>query len=284
MDIFDSKRFYRFDLLLGLPMSSKSKYYCLSMLLSISAFAACGEVRVHENLFDKICKSTPICFFSKYGVRIMEGSILTLRGLYKDASPASALYQQLCLQAQQDIGILKRNWVPLYNKKLSLPNGANAFTVAGGIYICEREFKELPDGVKRSIMHHEAAHVKYNDNAVALALAGGSFIGCARGSELVMHAALKTLNMVRFRNKLSSHIIEMAMSAAGAALICNRYSKYCERRADIQGALATNCSTCIQEDVKRIYPRGINDSYRDQMYRKDGYLIGAELLAIKNHL
>ena len=155
------------------------------------------------------------------------------------AGPASEQYQTLGKEAQQalqqHVPIIKmsKNY-PLFEYRLATAN-------SDAIYVNEEKLAKISYGAQRSIFMHEATHLKYHDMLTNTMFSLASLIGGTFGTSKI----LKSLNM-RAGRKTASFVVGMI-----AACQCfQKYASFYERRADIQGHYATQCSRCVQDAMQ----------------------------------
>ena len=153
------------------------------------------------------------------------------------STPASSEFQKMGAEAQDAVGIPKERQVPINEKSLENADGQAEYDK-----ICmnkENFLKKIVScyGYKRCLLHHEAIHIKYNDRA--------SMMPAAKLDALTGSSLLK------------------------------KQSHYCERRADIEGCYATECSACVQDYADIANKTSLKDK---------GYLSIEELEAISRDL
>lgn len=113
----------------------------------------------------------------------------------------------------------------------------------------ERLCENRAYGSLRSTMFHEAVHTKYHDKAMRDIFASTGFIGGSVGA----YAVLKKITTKKIYKSLSP--VAGILTAAALAI---PYHQFMEQRADMQGHQATNCSTCVLEEIQ----------HRTDMYEK----------------
>lgn len=149
--------------------------------------------------------------------------------------------QKLGQEAQAALGIPAHRQVPIrYDANMDYAVAeahGNAIVVSDQFYddtICSR-------GVKRCMMYHEAAHIKYNDDSSKAFLWFGSQSGALAATKTIFNPQGR-LKLLYIPSLVAGHFL--ARSAQG------RYHNYFERRADIEGHYATQCHHCVTEKVE----------------------------------
>lgn len=190
--------------------------------------------------------------------------------------PASQEYQELGSEAQRNINSIPEHHFPI--KKWDLPL---AKASCDTIYCNETDLNAREYGSRRATMHHEAIHAKYHDQATIYSLVP---IGFSVGA-ISTRAALKALNINKFRKTL---ITTTGLSFMTYGLL--KYKGFMERRADIQGHYATQCSSCIRKEIQerknhliKTCPSLPVDSL-EYVSNLQGYLTTAELEKIAQDL
>lgn len=150
--------------------------------------------------------------------------------------PASPEYQALGSEAQCTLCTPQKHHLPI--KKFDLPL---ALVASDAIYVNEADLNAREYGSRRATMHHEAVHAKYHDAAglKLFSLAGLGF------GIISAHTLLKALNITKYRKTL---IATAGLSLMTYSLL--KYKVFMERRADIQGMYATQCSSCIRKEIQ----------------------------------
>ncbi|MBP9765234.1 hypothetical protein KBD08_02765 [Candidatus Babeliales bacterium] len=215
------------------------KIYLLLSIICITSLAyASRDVKVQSvvaNTMDAFGQSKFIHLYSKYVQTAIDRCMMSYGDL-----PASQIYQDLGLQAQQALGIAPECQVPI--KKIKTPSLLHAVAGSDGIYVNEELLKNKSLGALRCAMFHEAVHVKYHD-AAALGLfkVTGLLLGYV--------ATYKTLGMcgvTTFHKGWS--VVAGALASVGFSF---KYRQFMERRADTQGHQAVNCASCVQEEIEQ---------------------------------
>jgi hypothetical protein len=188
--------------------------------------------------------------------------------------PASQKYQELGSQAQFAVGIPLERHAPIKKINPASPVAYmfGALAESDAIYVNEEKFDKATYGSVRCALCHEAVHVKYHDKVADGILEIVALIGATIGAFLI----LKTYDIVRLRKTLS-FIIGLGISSCASL----QYHQFMERRADIEGHYATQCSTCVYEHAQR----------RKQLFEEEnnplkdhGYLWAADLEKIAQEL
>jgi hypothetical protein len=161
--------------------------------------------------------------------------------------PASAQYQELGKQAQNDLNIAPHLQVPI--KKVKDGSMFPAIAGSDGIYVNEQLLQDVPFGAQRYTIFHEAVHIKYNDAAVlGMCKIMGFFLGCTGMYELFDLLDIATLQK-------TTSILSGIITSIVIPFTCRQFM---EHRADIQGPQATQCAACVQEEIE----------VRNQRYKK----------------
>lgn len=192
-------------------------------------------------LLGKIGESNPVHYYSKEISTKMCGFTQGLF-LYGD-EPACKKYQDIGEQAQCALCIAKHRQLPI--KKLNpaspLAPLVGAIAEANAVFVNEEKMNQRTHGTVYCAMCHEAVHIKYADNAASDLLPLSVFMltwigGCA---------ALKACKITRLRKTMS-----LAVAIALSSCAAMKYRYFMERRADIEGHYATQCSSCVKESAE----------------------------------
>lgn len=160
--------------------------------------------------------------------------------------PARPEFQKIGADAQTAVGIPTGRQVPIREFE-DMADGA-AIAEFEAIYLSTDHFnctdeKKVSYGVKRSDIHHEAVHIKYNDNL------GFTLISPKTGTL----SALLLTTMLKPQGKFKLlYPIPMIVGLFASKWLSTKYRDYCERRADIEGHYATQCSACVHEKAEDV--------------------------------
>ncbi len=214
------------------------------LLCSVSPILTINQLNqetLSAKIVGKIGQSNLIHYYSKNICTKMCGYVQKLFQ-YGD-EPASEKYQALGKQAQCAVCVAKHRQLPIRKLNTASPLAplVGAITEPNAIYINEEKMEQRTYGTAYCTLCHEAVHVKYADNAASdlfpLAAFGLTwFGGCA---------ALKALNIVRLRKTAS-----FAVAVALCYYVGMQYKQFMEKRADIEGHYATQCSSCVREHAQ----------------------------------
>lgn len=192
--------------------------------------------------------------------------------------PASEVYQAMGKEAQDALGIPLDHQVPVKKLNPSSPIAPLAAAIAepDAIYVNEEALQQRGYGAQRSVLFHEAVHRKYHDNSVD----GIIELLTLTTAGIATHKLIKAIKPVgRFNFFHALGVIVGSFTAA--SLTSAAFHRHMERRADIEGHYATQCSLCVQESaVKR------KQSFENQNHplRNAGYLSAEELESIASDL
>ena len=181
--------------------------------------------------------------------------------------PASTKYQEMGSQAQFALGIAQDRHVSVkkLNQALCMASLVKALAEADAIYVNEERMNEVSYGTARSSMFHEAVHVKYHDKMADTMIEDIGIIG----GSIVLNTALKALNITAWR-KRTSFMVALGLTTYASL----SYRHFMERRADIEGHKATQCSSCVSESASR---RKQSFEEKNSPLKDNGYLWSAEL-------
>lgn len=188
--------------------------------------------------------------------------------------PASQKYQDLGREAQFAVGIPEHRHVPIkkINPESPMASLVGAVAESDAIYVNEEKMDKVLYGSVRSTFFHEAVHVKYHDKAMDQAIESFGLLSATVGT----YAVLKLLNIASWNKNISLIVGFALVSYTG-----NKYHHFMERRADIEGHHATQCSCCVREHAQR----------RKQLFeveccalKDNGYLWSADLERIAQNL
>lgn len=214
------------------------KLFSLGLSLSLLAANAvhAEEALNKKTLFDRIlgsiAQSRPM-----NKLNLFLASHIELQG-----PPARPEFQKMGADAQTAVGIPVKRQVPVRQFK-DMEEG-DACTEYEAIYLDEDTFNstENPYGFKRCTIYHEAVHVKYNDyRSDRLIKIAGLMSGLFLTKILNPQGALKIL-----------YPISSSTGYFVGKLLAQKYLRYCERRADIEGHYATQCAACVQESADHL--------------------------------
>jgi len=193
---------------------------------------------------------------------------------------ASNQYQILGKEAQAALGIPKKYHVPIkkFNYLMAKFFKNGALTIPGSIYVNENQLDGESYGSRCCMLFHEAAHRKYNDGTCGL-MANS----CIAGLFIMLTYKLLTYPLPQkyvIWEKIRYQITICSMLCLYIAALV-KYSKFIERRADIDSLFAVKCPSCILEesDARRYLFEVINHLIKDH-----GYLWSKDLNQIAEYL
>ena len=154
---------------------------------------------------------------------------------------ASSEFQKLGKEAQYAVGIPEKRHVPIREEGM---DGDAAKASEEAIYINKDTFEdnEVPYGVKRCDLYHEAVHIKYHD---------AIFPGLLRLTTLICAPFLVKMFKPQGKWKILYLVSVFPVDFVGKRLT-KKYKQYCERRADIEGHYATQCHVCVSDKARDI--------------------------------
>ncbi len=249
-------------LVLGSFWGNKMKKIIILFLCGVSSVLTCEPLNQQTwagKLLGKIGESSPVHYYSKEISTKMCGYVQGLY-LYGD-EPASKTYQDIGERAQCALCIAKHRQLPIKKLNQASPHApfVGAVAEANAVFVNEEKMNQRTHGGVYCVMCHEAVHVKYADNAVSDLLPLGVFILAWIGGCKV----LKACNITRLR-KTTSLAVALVLSSYAVM----QYKHFMERRADIEGHYATQCSSCVRESAqnrKRSFEEE-NNPLRDMGY------------------
>lgn len=173
--------------------------------------------------------------------------------------PASHTWQSLGHEAQLAVGIKQENIRPILklNGPAAVSRDGDAYEVEAarathdGVFVNETELQKhdaIPLEERRAIMFHEAVHYKYNDEGVVMLMRDATL-----GSTFALGGRLSwSLTKANARTKyIMTYPFCVYMIGIGCTvLVGKKYGKFAERRADIEGFNATQCSKCTASMTK----------------------------------
>ncbi len=221
------------------------KIFSLLLIFGTSIIYGNAESLKHKSFVNKgfcaLAASKPVLGFENKMLAKVYNLII---GRVFGDELASSEYQELGKEAQSVLGIAEQYHVPIKKFPPIMSNfPAAALAMPGAIYINEDRLKSESYGAKRSCLFHEVIHKKYNDVSFNIAIEFGTLIGSGYfSSKLLSYASLS--KWVHY--PLVAIVSLFCTNCAGIV-----YSKYMERRADIEGHFATQCSECVQESASR---------------------------------
>ncbi len=214
-----------------------STLFCATLLLSGSAQAMDKSVPLNRKSYlDKMLAKLAQ---SSWMVKLNQSKAKRTPLPPEEAHPD---LQKLGREAQLAVGIPEDKLVPI---RLSNDD----------VYQAGYNYIETPAsgrresyGIERCNMHHESVHVKYNDHTlrqlvvVPIAALAGLLSECF---------LIKRFNPTGWR-KIIYPIFTLSSAPFLIGLPYNIYTKYIERRADIEGHYATQCCMCVNEKVEQL--------------------------------
>ena len=256
----------------------KNRLLILSLVLFPNLLTAAsneGDKIKMPGLFAKtlgvISQTKPVCWYNQ--------KISAKTRLNFGTELADPKYQALGKEAQEAVGVPSDRILPIKKFSDSTPAAFLAAVAAiaepSAIYVNEKKLNERSLGRQRVSLFHESCHVKYNDIATkgligwAAMLSGGA----------LAHQAIKTVRPVG-RYKALHAVGVLTASSTSATLAGLKYSKFSERRADLEGHIALQCATCVEESA--VVTIGLIES--SNVLISNGYLSPAELASIANDL
>ena len=149
-------------------------------------------------------------------------------------------YHHFVVEAQRNLGISEKKILPIVNLNPDrrLHKGAHLLAVAepNCVLVNQESMQNASHGVKRAVLHHEAAHVKYNDKTAViypLLMTGLAQVAVLRKVPFYSRARL---NAFLYLTQLPAILFNFKVLAP-----------MIERRADIEGCYATQCEQCVKE-------------------------------------
>jgi hypothetical protein len=189
--------------------------------------------------------------------------------------PASGFYQTLSHEAQMGVGIPFQEHLPI--RRLDPTRGIPGMMITepDALYVNETVTRNLPYGLCRSALFHEAIHRKYRDVTTAYILSMGTLVGAFWATNTLLKSKMPA------GKKWAALRIIMAMVAGlkMASLVRDAYQCMMERRADIEGFYAAQCFICVQDPADdRV---GVGE---ESPLKTNGYLASEEIQQIVEHL
>lgn len=199
-----------------------------------------GSKTTAGSLWGAIGKSKFVIFFRKKLHTPINNAFFSSKFGSLHATP---LYQQWTKEAQSSLGIAEEDHVGVKQRspKSPVPSKCLAIARSESIYVNENSLHGYPIGAQRTVMHHEAAHIRYNDDSMQL-LMNSTIFGCTI-------ALLKRIQKAPVPKKYTglAMLPVTAGSLVAAYSLNTRYHSFGERRADIAGCYATQCATCVHQ-------------------------------------
>ncbi len=152
--------------------------------------------------------------------------------------------KELGRKAQIAVGVPQERIVPIKQKA---SEEADEYSTAGLDCIIVNSDNEMTDGVSRCILYHEAVHIKYRDSATHHLIVKYATLGAFWVSGFATVVVCKPKRWWKllcpvaafFAGKIAQHFVGTS------------YSRYVERRADVEGYYATECYRCVYEKAEK---------------------------------
>lgn len=252
----------------------KSQIVSIALLMCISTILPLSKKPLFGTIVDAFGSSTCMNYINKnMYAPFMEP---VSRAMFGDIV-ASDQYQVLGKEAQCAVGILENSQLPI--KKIPVTSIyaslVGALAQPDAIYINEEKLNDRPYGARRCALLHEAIHTKYHDMATHDVLWDLGWLISSVG----------TYKLLRWKYPQQSKILLGTSATIGnfvaLSIISLKHKYYLERRADIEGHYASQCSACVQETAD--YRRKIFEQEHNPL-RNQGYLWANDLEKIAQEL
>ena len=205
-------------------------------------YVACKESRAFQkDWLDKMlgcfAQSGLVDCYNQYLARI-EQKCLDRESQKNNVQDACEKLKELGRKAQIAVGVPQERIVPI--KQTALER-MYACVVPG--FIIVNSDNELTDDASRCLLHHEAVHTKYHDAAIRLLIT--SFI--------IFTSSVSSFGVtIAEHRRDSDDWLPLAYACAvffsglaASYFVDTTYTKYFQRRADIEGYYATECFRCV---------------------------------------
>ena len=171
----------------------------------------------------------PLCYVNqKYIIKMSDGAFV------------ASEYHNLAVEAQKNLGISEKKILPIVNlnpdRRLHKSDGILAIAEPNCLFINQEVMKHSSPGVKRAVLHHEAAHVKYNDKTAMIYPVLMTGLAQAAVLSKVPFYSRARLTAFLYLTQLPAMLFNFKVLAP-----------MIERRADIEGCYATQCEKCVKE-------------------------------------
>lgn len=174
---------------------------------------------------------------------------------YLGTKKANKEYQKLGRQAQFALGIPEKDLVDVRYKTFRsfLPRTETAIATADAIYVDDYVLHQLPKDAWRTLMLHEAAHVKYNDDSMQ-----ALHNICAFGITAALLTRMHKNAFIKKHARLFSYPFA-ATTFTLSYLMNTKFKQFAERRADTAACYATQCANCVNSYGHHISKYNKND-------------------------
>ena len=174
-----------------------------------------------------------------------------------------------------------------------LAKSVTAFAATDAIYVNEENLDKCSLAEVRALLFHVSCHVKYNDIAVKKLVGVSAMVLGGVFTHKLIHKYAEIANSYKIdgnnlpylhSNSLSycclSHCINILAAAGLSAMTANnKYGKFQEKRADIEGHNALKCAICVQRSaINRQVQIDTGVPFIDR-----GYLSPSELMRLANY-
>jgi len=252
------------------------KIFSILMVLFTSAVCSADEsLKSKSEINKRFCSVAASAPMVKFENTVLAKVYTIISDKFLGNDIAAAEYQTLGKEAQVALGIEEQYHVPI--KKLApllAAFPAVAFTMPGAIYVNEDRLKDQTYGAKRAVFFHEVVHRKYNDSTFGVLVEGGSVIGSGFLASELLSSLIRLPNLIHYPLVIMSALYGMHFASS-------KFVNYRERRADIEGHYATQCSVCVQESANR--RRKMVETEKNPL-QNDGYLFADALEKIAEDL
>lgn len=258
-----------------LSMILRVSLVSLIMATAITHTDASFNKPIVGKIVDFLGQSTIMHLFDKH-VQTPISEHTTQKILNYGNETASQIFEEMGKEAQTKLGIHYEQQVPTrkLNPNSPMAQFVGALAEPNAIYVNEEKLHTRTYGALRSMLFHEAVHRKYHDLAMDWLLETVVLLS----SGFMVHKLLKKFTH-RFRALRAIMVIIASLSAASGT--SSVFHHYMERRADIEGHYATECSVCAHESAEQ---RRISFGDQNNPLRDNGYLWAKELEIIANDL
>lgn len=218
---------------------------------------------------------------------------------------APSPFQEMGIEAQTNVGIPMNKQLPIKQGPYITNPSNNGFACAASlnidnhdaIYLMDKFFScpigsneclhngyvhHLLYSFQRCILHHEAVHVKYSDQASLNERSREDELHPRKNNIKIIGATMLCAAPLILLQKKTSTAVKALETASFYVVLneffsvqsrCDEYSKFCEHRADTEGFLATKCYACLNDHALIM-------SMGSSSRAKQGYLTADEIRKI----
>lgn len=214
---------------------------------------AFAHATLSEKCMQRIMQPLNQSIMSEKIGRLMQSETEVIEEALNAFENPSQWYQEMGKKAQSDVGVKPEKQAPIV--KMTTKVDSLRLGMANPNYIAfdEDVLNQVPMGVRRHVIYHEAVHKLHNDYE----------------TESILDFLPNMMLPIAFGIQVTTKKPFIAIGASLAYMVAlhnlkGSYPFFCERRADRMGAYATKCHVCVTDTAR--YQETKNNANVDKGY------------------